>query len=84
MERLQLQKEKRTAYQKRRAELINQDPELADRVKEARKAYNKSEKALARRKNYYEQNKEKIKEMHKRYHEKQAALLKKAKELGLM
>jgi FtsZ-binding cell division protein ZapB len=84
VERLKLQREKRNEYQRKRNELIKQDPSLADKVREARRAYNKSEAALARRKKYYETNKEKIREMHKRYHEKQRALLAKAKEMGLI
>lgn len=84
VERLKLQKEKRLEYQKKRNELVKGDPTLADKVKEARKSYNKGEKALARRKKYYEENKEKIKEMHKRYHDKQKVLVAKAKELGLL
>ena len=84
VERLKMQKEKRASYQKKRNELMQDDPALAEKVREARKAYNKGEKALARRKAYYDSNKEKIKELHKRYHEKQRALLKKAKEMGLV
>lgn len=84
VDRLKKQKEKRTEYQKRRNDLMKTDPEAAAKMVETRKAYNQSEKAKERRKNYYAANKDKIYEMHKKYHAKQKAILAKAKELGLV
>jgi hypothetical protein len=84
LERLKVQQAKRTEYQKKRNELIKSDPEAAAKMIESRKLYNKGEKAQARRKAYYEKNKEKIYASHKKYHAKQKAILAKARELGLL
>lgn len=84
VERLKKQKVNRQEYQKRRNELLASDPEAAAKMAAARKEYNKSEKAMERRKAYYEANKDKIKESHKAYHAKQKAILAKAKEMGLV
>lgn len=84
IERLKKQRESQKAYQAKRAEQLKDDPEALRKLQEARKAYNTSEKAVERRKNYYQKNKDKMKEYHKKYNEKRAILLKRAKELGLL
>jgi chromosome segregation ATPase len=84
VERLKKQREKRGDYQKKRNDLMKTDPETAAKMVEARSKYNKGEKAIARRKEYYSQHKDKIKESHQKYHEKQKALLAKAKKMGLV
>lgn len=82
--RLLEQKGKRVAYAKKRNELVANDPVMAEKIKNARKTYNQSERAKERRKAYYKANKEKIYASHKAYHAKQKALLARAKEMGLI
>lgn len=78
------QKGKRVEYQKKRNELLANDPEAMKKVREARKTYNQSEKSKERRKKYYDMNKDKIYAAHKKYQEKRKILLAKAKEMGLI
>jgi hypothetical protein len=82
--RLKAQREKRNAYQQKRNEVLKSDPEAAKKAADQRREYNQSEKSKERRKNYYEKNKDKIYAAHKKYQDKNRALLKKAREMGLL
>lgn len=84
LERLKKHRERQKDYQIKRTEQLKNDPEALSKLQEARKAYNQGEKAVERRKTYYAKNKEKMKEYHKKYNVKKAALLRRAKELGLL
>jgi hypothetical protein len=78
LERLRKQKEYRKQYMAKRRE----NPELAAREAERRKAYFEAHKdeIYERRKAYYEANKDKIKAYRQRYQEKQKAILAKIRE----
>jgi hypothetical protein len=84
IDRLNKNKMKHAEYQKKRGELMKTDPEAAQKIIEQRKVYNKSEKAVERRKAYYAANKDKIKNHHKTYLDKQRALIEQAREKGLL
>src|SRR5262245_65904225 len=84
IDRLKKNREKHVEYQKKRQELVKNDPAAAAKMIEQRKAYNKSEKAVERRKTYYAANKDKIKAHHQAYLSKQKALIEQARAKGLL
>jgi hypothetical protein len=73
--RIKQQRERQKNYQAKLVEKMEVDPEFKDKVISQRKAYNTSEKAVERRKEYYAKNKEKMLEYRKVYQQKQRAVM---------